>query len=92
MRILFPLMALFFMGCVFYGISAGVQAITRKAARLVGGRELGQPEIPPNVAPLHGYLDELQRLHELYQRGALSQEEFHQFKQHLLSANRTSAA
>lgn len=91
MRILIPLMALFFMGCVFYGISAGVQAITRKAAKLFGSPELSNPEARPDAAPLPGYLDELQKLHELHQCGALSQEEFRQFKQHLLPAAGTSA-
>ena len=48
MKIIFPLLALFAIGCVLYGISAGVQAIGRGLSRLAGAASGDDvPATPP---------------------------------------------
>ncbi len=85
MQFIFLLLSLFAIGCVLYGISAGVQTITRGATRLAGGHcaKAETPRAAPSSA--QSCLHELQELHRLYQGGALSREEFDQFKQYILS-------
>lgn len=85
MQFILFLLGLFAIGCVLYGISAGVQTLTRGATRLAGGHcaKADTPSIAPSSA--QSYLHELQELHRLYQSGALSREEFDEFKKYLLS-------
>ena len=96
--ILFSL-ALFAIACVFYGISAGVQAIRLGFYQLAGighkskanlpGAQVQQQTPPsdqqPATSSAQRCLDGLKELHGLHQTGALSQEEFEQLKQYLLS-------
>ena len=50
MKIIFPLLALFAIGCVLYGISAGVQTIARGFTRLTEGvRNSAPPEEPSPI-------------------------------------------
>ena len=51
MKIIFLLLALFFIGCVLYGISAGVQNIVRGFTRLTeGARNSASPEEPSPIS------------------------------------------
>lgn len=87
MKFILMLLGLFIIACMFYGIAAGVQTVTRCAVRLTGGRT--QPvanKQKGNHAPAHPTsavqrgIHDLQELHQLYQSGALSAEEFAQLK------------
>lgn len=86
--ILFPLV-MFVIGCIFYGIAAGIQTVVRSAVRLTrDSTEINVPSIassPPTHAQLQTCLHELQELHSLFQNGVLSLDKFGQFKQYLLS-------
>ncbi len=92
MKFILMLLGLFIIACMLYGIAAGVQAVARGAIRLIGGRT--QPvakKREKNDAPTHPTsaiqrgISDLQELHQLYNNGALSSEEFAQFKHTLLS-------
>jgi hypothetical protein len=100
MQLILFLLGLFVIGCVLYGISAGVHAVTRGASRLASGSHASKadsPRDPPTrdtlpstslqPAPSHSQrcLRELQELYGLHQSGALSKDEFEQFKRYLLS-------
>lgn len=52
MQIVFLLLALFAIGCVLYGISAGVQTIVRGFARLTEGRRNNAPPTEPSSVSL----------------------------------------
>ena len=82
------LIALFLIVCVLYGISAGVQTIAHSAARLTKGQtpQKAAPRAAPALSPAQRCLGQLRELHGLYQNGALSQEEYEQFKRYLLSS------
>ncbi|WP_404300070.1 SHOCT domain-containing protein [Alicycliphilus denitrificans] len=98
MQFILFLLGLFAIGCVLYGVSAGVQIIQRGFSRLANTahtseanapkQRLQTPPLPSELpTPSHGqrYLDELNELYGLYQNGALTREEFAQLKRHLLS-------
>jgi hypothetical protein len=94
---IFLLICAFLMLCLFYGIYASVQTVARGAGRirshvhLVNAQAAVQPETEAcaqaaQIHASHQYcIDELRSLFALYQSGALTKEEFEQFKQHLLS-------
>ena len=90
MQLIFLLIVLFVLGCLLYGIYAGVSAIGRIGARM-GEQEqrpipcplLNGADTPPKAS--RDYVAELQALFALYQSGALTEEEFAQLKQHLLA-------
>ena len=52
MQIIFLLLALFAIGCVLYGISAGVQIIVRGFARLTEGARNNAPPTEPSPVSL----------------------------------------
>ena len=92
------LLALFAIGCVLYGISAGVQIIGLGVSRLarLGHKSKASadstqsqqqitPSAPPVLSSAQRCLDGLKELHGLHQMGAVSQEEFEQLKRYLLS-------
>lgn len=105
MRMIMFLLGLFAIVCVLYGISAGVQTIQRGLARLLNnGRNDEAPAASPapitsetpesgsakEPAPsCQGYIGELRELYELHKQGALTKEEFQDWKHHLLSAMRS---
>lgn len=123
MQIVFVLLALFAIGCVLYGISAGVQIIVRGFSRLAAGTrrtnaQAEQAPVPlppasrkataepihaspqqcmpatpqeqrpqpqtPEPSPIQYSINELRAIFALYQRGALTREEFEVIKQRLL--------
>ena len=100
MQVILLLLSLFTVGCLLYGISAGVQVVQRgfnAFASNDSGDDVKKPQSPPNppVAPLTikspdaapvswRYINELQTLFELHQSGALTQQEFEQCKWHVL--------
>lgn len=92
MQLIFLLVVLFVLGCLLYGIYAGVSAIGRIGARM-GDQEQEQESMPyslPNGAEMppkisRDYVTELQALFALHQSGALTAEEFGQLKQRLLA-------
>ena len=96
MKLIFLLIVLFVLGCLLYGIYAGVSAIGRIGAR-IGDQEQEQEQEQesmsnslPNGADMpskisRDYVTELQALFALHQSGALTAEEFTQLKQRLLT-------
>ena len=105
MQLILFLLGLFAIGCVLYGISAGVQIVHRGFSALFSGgsnsssddQEAPQaPPRPPAAAALGNKalpdaatlpqrcISELQALFNLYQSGALTQQEFEQCKWHVL--------
>ena len=96
MKLIFLLIVLFVLGCLLYGIYAGVSAIGRIGAR-IGDQDQDQEQeqepipyslpngtdIPPKIS--RDYVTELQALFALHQSGALTAEEFESLKQHLLT-------
>lgn len=119
------LLGLFAIGCVLFGISAGVQMIQRGLAYLAESasddisdkRPLVTP-LPPSTAkpadapaaeresgrsaakagtspteasPMQRSIDELRDIFALYQQGALTQVEFENMKQYLLTCIKTAA-
>lgn len=96
MKLIFLVISLFALACVFYGIYAGVSAIGRGAARM-GGRQHRPTD--PNTPPIQAlpantaaqpalsrdYVAELQALFALHQSGALTLDEFDRLKQRLLA-------
>ncbi len=86
--------------CTFYGISAGVQRIQHGCARLFGGFRSASPaqqsypgagaQATSQATQAQRCLDELEDLHTLRQKGALSDAEFEQLKRHILSSIVTS--
>jgi len=86
----FFLLGLFAIGCVLYGISAGVQLIQRGFSGLAcGGRKQGMPTPPISPPSQHG-IHELRELFALHQQGALTQEEFQSMKRHLLATTQSA--
>lgn len=83
MKIIFFLLVLFLIGCLLHGIAAGVQTIFRGATKLTGEIP-AKASMPPSRA--QSPLNELQQLYQLYQEGALTREEFAQFKQYIFTA------
>lgn len=94
---IFLLICVFLLLCLFYGIYAGVQTAARGAGRIRSHVNLAnapaaaspETEACAQAAEIHAShqycIDELRSLFTLYQSGALTKEEFEQFKQHLLS-------
>lgn len=89
MQLIFLLVVLFVLGCLLYGIYAGVSAIRRIGARIGDQEHEPMPcplpngtEAPPKAC--RDYVAELQALFALHQSGALTADEFAQLKQHLL--------
>ena len=90
MKLIFLLIVLFVLGCLLYGIYAGVSAIGRLGAR-IGDQEQEQEqeqesmpyslpnsaEMPPKIS--RDYVTELQALFALHQSGALTTEKYVQF-------------
>ncbi len=82
--------------CTFYGISAGVQRIQHGCARLFGGLQPASPaqqsypgagaQATSQATQAQRCLDELEGLHTLRQKGALSEAEFDAIKQQLLAS------
>ncbi len=107
MKIILFLLSLFAIGCVLYGISAGVQAIGRGLSQLADAASDGdRPTAPQSAAaphhpsaqasatgaaPLQSSIAELRDIFALYQQGALTQEEFEAMKQRLLNSINTAA-
>ena len=118
MQLILLLLGLFAIGCVLYGISAGVQIIVRGFVHLARSArdsmpserplatplspataivtnapasrcETSQPETgaskPVNASPIQRSIDELRDIFALYQQGALTQSEFENMKQCLLT-------
>ena len=90
------LLGLFAIGCVLYGISAGVQVIQHGISRLTEGANDSAPAAPssPNSqSPVTVKATEASSplLFTLYQQGALTQEEFDGMKQCLLVGTKTTA-
>lgn len=108
MKIILFLLALFAIGCVLYGISAGVQAIGRGLSQLTDAasdddtptapQSAGAPRHQPAQAsatgavPIQSSITELRDIFALYQQGALTQEEFEAMKQRLLNSINTAAS
>lgn len=87
-QFIFFLIALFLIACVLYGIAAGVQTVARGATWLTegqGGKSDSAQRAAPMPSPAQRSLRQLQELHGLYESGALSKEEYEQFKQYLLA-------
>ena len=100
MQLILFLLGLFAIGCVLYGISAGVQIIVRGFARLTGNKRNNAPSTKPSLkpwtsapgaSPIHRHMDELREIFALYQQGALTREEFENMKRYLLSGIQTDA-
>lgn len=81
MKLILPLIALFLLGCVLYGVYAGVAAIVRSTRRVVG---LGNPNSSHRIDAIEGdhpiprphgtfITTELQALFELHQNFPNSQ-------------------
>lgn len=103
MKLIAALLALFLLGCVLWGIQAGVSAIARGITRIARRPPDAPPRdyspgLPPEPAqvqtppsPEHGapvdWTAQLHSLFTLHQQGALTREEFEQAKQRLLAAN-----
>ncbi|MFO1181826.1 SHOCT domain-containing protein [Ottowia sp.] len=118
MQLIFILLVLFAIGCVLYGISAGVQVFVRGFAHLTRSardhstdeRPLASPLAPATAktadeptlrrgapqsetgasktteaSPVQRSIDELREIFSLYQQGALTQTEFENIKQALLT-------
>ena len=95
MKIILFLLALFAIGCVLYGISAGVQAIGRGLSQLADAASDDDTPTAPRhqpaqvsttgAVPIQSSIAELRDIFALYQQGALTQEEFEHMKQCLLS-------
>lgn len=83
----FFLIALFLIVCVLYGIAAGVQTVARGAAWFTEGQapENNAPRAASAPSPAQRSLRQLQELHGLYQNGALTEDEYEQFKQYILA-------
>lgn len=97
MQFLFSLVALFLMGSLLYGLYAGVRTLVLGATRLTPNQATQEPtparprpQTNQSTRSQHG-IDDLQALFALHQRGALTRDEFDQFKKHILSCI-TSAA
>ncbi|MBP0622904.1 SHOCT domain-containing protein [Cupriavidus sp. LEh25] len=98
MRMIMFLLGLFAMGSVLYGISAGVQTIQRGLARLLNHEASAAKPAPVTLeitgsgnakdpAPsCQGNIGALRELYELHKQGALTKEEFQDWKHHLLNA------
>lgn len=95
MQIIVVLMGLFFVASAFRGPAKGAKIVGRFVAwlfRPIFWRRPSSTDRDPapalpvlNHSAGQGYLNDLQELHSLYQRGGLSEDEFKQFKQRLLS-------
>lgn len=105
MQIILFMLGLFTIGCVLYGIAAGVQVIVRGFTHLAGNAKGSAPDAGPsatppspampkttNASPLQRSIDELRALFTLYQQGALTQAEFENMKQCLLGGIKVAAA
>lgn len=90
MQFIFFLLGLFAIGCVLYGISAGVQIIQRGFSWLASSTDNSTApfteatNIPSMTKPL-SCVDELQTLFLLYQNCALTCHEYEQCKNHVIS-------
>lgn len=95
MKLIFLLILLFVLACVFYGIYAGVAAIRQGAARWGRRQHHSTNSNTPSIQPLpanivtqakqhQDYVAELQALFALHQGGALTLDEFERLKLHLL--------
>lgn len=90
MQLIFLLVVLFVLGCLLYGIYAGVSAIGRIGAHMSDQEHEPMPLPLPNNAEAppknsRDYVAELQALFALHQSGALTAEEFEQLKKRLLT-------
>ena len=90
--LIFGLIGLFLVGCLFYGIYSGVGAIVRgtnrSPAALWQSPRPSKLAIPADVLRASPHLfpvDELKALFELHQKGALTREEFELMKKHIVS-------
>lgn len=93
MRFLFSMMALFLLGSMLYGLYMGVQTFLRGAARLTSSVHVKQtspsaPQSPQGeqTTASQNFVVDLESLFALHQRGALTEEEFDRFKQHIFSS------
>ncbi|VUZ26469.1 Uncharacterised protein [uncultured Comamonas sp.] len=101
MQFILFLLLVFTIGCVMYGISAGVQGIQQGASWLANhshddntnqlqstkhSNTTDSNEQASNTA--HG-IEELQTLFALHQQGALTSQEFQEMKKHLLLSLRS---
>ena len=97
MQFILFLLLLFTIGCVLYGISAGVQGIQRGAARLAqySDPKNKNTQKEPNhearaetkkLNSTQRCLSILEELRELHQQGGLSQEDFNNLQKHLISS------
>lgn len=99
MQFILFLLSLFAIGCVLYGISAGVQVVQRGFNALASngsgssGNSTKEPQPPAatltnkatDAATLpQRCINELRALFDLYQSGALTQQEFEKCKWHVL--------
>ena len=101
MKIILFLLALFAIGCVLYGISAGEQAIGRGLSQLADAASDDDTPTAPRhqpaqvsttgAVPIQSSIAELRDIFALYQQGALTQEEFEAMKQRLLNSINTAA-
>mgnify|MGYP002662163473 FL=1 len=101
MKIILFLLTLFAIGCVLYGISAGVQAIGRGLSQLADAasdddtrtalRHQPAQVSATGAVPIQSSIAELRDIFALYQQGALTQEEFEAMKQRLLNSINTAA-
>lgn len=97
MKLILFLIALLFLGCVLYGIYCVVTAIVRSAARLNSTPPSAQRSTPLHIdqpAPVaessasstaSATITALQTLHASRQNGGLTDVEFQDLKQHLLT-------
>ena len=98
MKLILPLIALFLLGCVLYGIYAGVAAIVRSTRRVGAGSPCITHRVNtaegsnPTQKPCNTSITaELQALFALHQSGALTLEEFERLKAQALDAHRMDA-
>lgn len=95
MQLIFFLLGLFFIACIFYGIYAGVRTIICSATKIFGiCSENSSPvetrsklfENHCQPSPSKSCVDELQAIFELHQSGVLTKDEFNQIKKMILSS------
>lgn len=100
MQLIFFLLVLFAIGCVMYGVSAGVQTVERGVKRVIQGMrpctttdsDLMPPSSHNETPSARRGIDELQKAFTLYQTGALTQEEFDGLKSQILARIKTETS
>lgn len=90
MQFVFSLIALFLMGSMLYGLYAGVRTVVRVVSQVTSA-EAKAASSAKMAAPLKGkqvnsFVDDLQTLFVLYEKGVLTKNEFEHLKKHVLES------